>query len=595
MLLKREYLEMLEEVGDKELDINEFVKGEYEERERLIKNLLALELQDLIRPKDARNPRIFVLTEHGKKVLDIWKRLGKPQVERWLDSRIHMMLWTLWKTKSEAPKDWKTPLLERNFVNEEGKLRDEAIELLKVFEPGIRARKIRITRDLGGVLARIAPGPATTAALKNHPEDALDLLEAMDVIVYSAPDGGYYALTRLGRYLRMAIRELRPVAMEYILVNMKIIELVKKLIEGKELTDQEKFVLMNLGYMTVSEPTKAAKLLYKAIEELERGKYWETFTIGLTRVDQWVMKMIDYLWKKAETNPELKPTKSLIVDWFERHWKDIGMDEETRKELLFSDYTVGISLYRLEALELVDSYEEKSKLIYQLTDYGKQLLEVIEKGKIVEIPTYAIRPLVYADRGLPPFRSWIEEAAKEGLLGPGGMGRKGRKLAHLARVVKRRPLLTRMELLVLQKMLPSGQVQKIEELVKKFENPDEARAALYWLEMWGAVNFYDNDYVEITEIGENLKKALVATPPGIATPVHPHFLRVLEVIKELGSYEDIAEIVNRTRLTLGIVKDAIVVAREAKLLGKKDLTGEGELLLETVKEIQAHRETMAEE
>ncbi|UXD21957.1 hypothetical protein IPA_00175 [Ignicoccus pacificus DSM 13166] len=593
MMLKQKHLKMLEMLREKPLDINEFITGEYEEREDAILTLLSLELQGFVKPVDPKDPRVFTLTDAGKVVYDVWEALGKPKTDPWFDSAIHMMLWTLWKTGGAAPKDWVTPLKERGFLTEENKLNEEAKKLVEVFEPGKRERKIRVTRDLGAILARIPVGPASATTISKYPEDMLELLEAMGVLVYSAPDRGYYALTRLGRYLKEAIRELKPVAMEYVLVNKRIMDLVKKLIEGEELTEDEKLYLLNLGYLEGDRPSRAARLLYLAMKELERKEWWATFTVGLTRVDQWVMRVIDHLWKKAENNPELKPTKKLIQYWIERHRDEIGMDEETYKELEFSDYTIGIALYRLEALELVKSYEEKEKMIYELTDYGKRLLEVIKKGKVEEIPSYAVRPLIYADRGLPPFRLWIEEAIKWNLMGPGGAGTKAKELMRIARRVKRMPLLTKFEVLVLQKMLPSKQTEPVEELLKRFDDPEKARAALYWLELWGAVEFHGNGHVELTEIGEMLKHALVAVPPGVATPVHPHFLRVLQVIKELGNYEDIREIVNRTRLTLGIVKDAIVVAREAKLLGRKDLTGEGELLLKAVEEIQKHVEEWA--
>jgi len=591
VLLKQKHLEMMEKLSEKPLDINEFITGEYEEREDAIITLLALELQGLVEPIDPKDPRIFGLTKGGKKVYEIWVALGKPKAEPWLDSSIHMMLWTLWRTSQrDIPEDWRTPLKERGFLDDNYILRDEAIELVKTFEPGTLDRKIRITRDLGTVLARIPVGPASSNNLKKFPEESLELLEAMGTLVYNAPDKKYYALTRLGRYLKEAIRELRPVAMEYVLVNKRIMDMVKKLFEGGEISEDERIYLLNLGYLEGERPTRAARLLYRAIKELERREWWATFTVGLTRVDQWVLKTISHLWEKAQNNPELKPTKKLIKYWIENHRDELGMDEETYKELEFSDYTIGISLYRLEALELIYSYEEKEKMIYDLTEYGKRLLKVIEKGKVEEIPSYAVRALVYADRGLPPFRVWIEDAIRNNLMGPMGAGAKAREVMRIARLVKRMPLLTRFEVLVLQKMLPSGKSEPIEELLKRFEDVEKARASLYWLELWGAVEFHGNGHVELTTIGEKLKTALVATPPGVATPVHPHFLRVLKVIKELGNYEDIREIVNKTKLSLDVVKDAIIIAREAKLLGRKSLTSEGELLLDAVEEIQRHRE-----
>ncbi len=596
MLLKKKYMEVLEKFKDKEaIDMAELVPSEYEEAEEIIHVLLALELQGLIEPVSKERPREFKLTEAGKKVLEVWEEVGKPDVNRWLDSAIHAALWALWRTNAKAPKDWYTPLKERGFLNDDGTLNEAAKKLLEQFEPKVRPVKVRVTRDLGWVLAKTPPGLAFIKPLQRFPEEYVDLLEAMGALVFSSPDRKYYALTRFGRYLREAIRELRPVAMEYVLVNMKIVEAVKKLIEGKELNDEEKFLLMNLGYYRDGKPTRAAKWLYLAIKELERGEWWATFPVGLTRVDQWVLKTIDHLWKKAETNPELKPTKKLIKYWIENHRDEIGMDEETYKELEFTDYSIGIALYRLEAVRLVDSYEEKEKLIYELTEYGKRLLEVL--GQITEVPAHGVKTLVYADRGIPPYRTWIEEAIRWGLMGQLGAGTKAKELVRIARRVKRLPLITKLEHIVLQKTLPTRQSEPIDELVKRVTalgyDEEHVRAAIYWLEMWGAVEVYGNGYVELTEIGDMFKHALVATPPGVATPVHPHFIRVLQVIKELGSYEDLAEIVNRSRLTLGIVKDAIVVAREAKLLGRKDLTGEGELLLEAVKRVQEHVEEWA--
>ncbi len=592
MLLRPRHLSLLEKFKEgEELNIEDLIKGGYEESEAALYDLLILELQGFIEVPNPEQPRVFRITDVGKTVVDVWNKVGKPKADPWFDSAIHAMLWTLWKTGSDIPKDWYTPLKERGFVTD-SKLNEYAITLVKQFEPGVRKKKIRITRDLGFVLAKIPPTLASSEVLKRYPQEYIDLLLAMDIIVLSAPDRKYYALTRLGRYLREAIRELRPVGMEYVLVNMKIINMIKKLMTGGELSNEEKLLLTSLGYLREGRPTRAAKLLFLAIKEVEREEWWATLTVGLTRVDQWVLKVIDYLWKKAENNPELKPTKKLIYEWIERHRDEIGMDEETYKELKFSDYTIGLALHRLEALRLIDSFEEKGKLIYQLTEHGKRLLETL--GSITDVPPSAVKPLVYADRGLPPFREWIEEAINFSLMGPLGAGRKARELMRIARTVKRLPLLTKLELLVLHKALPSGKSEPMDSLITKLtvlgENYDEVKAAIYWLEMWGAIEVYGNGYVELTKIGEMLKTALVAAPTGIATPVHPHFIRVLEAVEKLGTYEDLAKIVNMTRLPLDVVKDAIVLAREAKLLGRKDLTEEGKLLLEAVREIQRHVE-----
>ena len=74
-------------------------------------------------------------------------------------------------------------------------------------------------------------------------------------------------------------------------------------------------------------------------------------------------------------------------------------------------------------------------------------------------------------------------------------------------------------------------------------------------------------------------------PAGIAVPVSPVIVRVLQAVREYGT-RDLATLVNKTRLTLESVRDALILAESAKLIGKGGgLTAAGRALLEAAEEL----------
>jgi len=557
------------EVLDEKLDEGWFHYREFVEKfgsaEEALRALLDLYSQGLL---DIRGEEEFIVTDHGRRIVEAWRSAGKPRAEPWLDSRIYSMLYASVKAGGRVPGEWGKLLEERGFATG-GELNPSGYIVYETL--GSSPKRLVVTKAIAAALISVPEGPAEKS---NYETRWLDTLEAMGLVARSVVNSAYMALTGPGRLLRRALMSVNIDAPYPALVNPGIVEALEAIERGESIPDEKRSMLGVIGYLTsTGKLTSAGRLVLAAVRMLQKPA--STPPSALSRWELLLMRRVREQWRKAETNPELAPTRKLLHELLEKEW---GMRH----------YSVGLALYQLEALGLIEEVydEELKRQVIRLTKLGELVLDA-SGGR--ETTAVAVRALVEADSGRSPSEKWISLAQHEGILGPGGPTRYGRILARASREAFRSLLVTNLEALIL-KRLPEQRSVPRDHVVKSFASQfeeDEVRLALDKLESKGLIETRLDDRIEISEVGLMVKYAILGVPSGVATPVNPHLIRVLEAVKRLGT-EDVARLVNETRLDVDTVKTALILARACKYLGRYgSLTGEGEMLLEAVRRLRA--------
>ena len=535
--------------------------------EQALRALLDLYSQGLL---DIRGEEEFLVTDYGRRIVEAWRSAGEPRVDPWLDSRIYSMLYASVRAGGRVPGEWRKLLEERGFMIGE-ELAPSGYIVYEVY--GESPKRLVVTKVIAAALLEVPEGPAEKTF---YATKWLDTLEAMGLLAKSVVNTSFYALTGPGRLLRMAFQRINIDAPYPALVNPGIIEALKRIEKGERLEEEKEKMLGVIGYLSgTGKLTYAARLVLRAYELLNKPIF--TPPTALSRHELRLMEAVREQWEKAKTNPELVPTRKLISEKLEPEWK-------------LKHYSIGLTLYQLEALGLIrEEINEKGKQVIKLTPFGERVLN-ISRGR--ETTAVAVKALVEADSGRSPSERWISLAQEQGVLGPGGPTSYGLVLARASREAERSILVTNLEALILKRLPDSRSIPRddlVKSLVQQGFEEEEVRTALDKLESKGLIETRLDDRVEISSVGLIVKQALLGVPSGVATPVHPHLIRVLEAIKKLGT-EDVAELVNETRLDLDTVKTAIILARACKYLGRYGtLTAEGEALLEAVKLLRSMR------
>ncbi len=538
-------------------------------REEALRALLDLFSQGLL---DMRGENEFVVTDYGRRIVEAWSSAGEPEVDPWLDSRVYSMLYASVRAGGRVPGEWRSFLEERGFVMGE-ELAPSGYIVYEVVREA--PKRLVVTKAIGVALLEVPEGPAEKMQYKTK---HLDTLEAMGLIARSVTNSAFMALTGPGRLLRMALQRLNIDAPYPALVNPGIIEALRTIESGGKLPEEKENMLGVIGYLSAGRKlTYAARLVLRAWEILNSPI--ETPPTALSSHELRLMQAIREQWDKAKTNPELAPTRKLLVEKLEGQWS-------------LRHYSVSLALYQLEALGLVrEETDEKGRQVVKLTSFGERVLN-LSRGR--ETTAVAVRALVEADSGRSPSEKWIGLAQSQGILGPGGPTSYGFALARASREAERSLLVTNLEMLILKRLPEQRSVLRddvVQSLVRQGYDEEEVRTALDKLETKGLIETRLDDRIEISRVGLLVKHALLGVPSGVATPVHPHLIRVLEAIQRLGT-EDVAELVNETKLDLDTVKTAIILARACKYLGRYgSLTAEGEALLEAVRMLREQRLT----
>ena len=292
--------------------------------------------------------------------------------------------------------------------------------------------------------------------------------------------------------------------------------------------------------------------------------------MALSSEEERLLRAIGEAWRDKE---ERRPNILVNKEWIARKHAELYGEEPDPQEL-------GLDLLHLESMGLVEEASEEGKTIYRLTRHGSEMLDLPGLGKGSPVP--AVKALTYPYAGLSPAIEWVEEGQRHETLGVGGPTKKGVMLARLS-AAPRSPMVTRPEALVLQRIPDEKSVPRPDLAAEAERAGGDPEEALSRLEARGLIETLPDGRVRLTRAGRLVKIALLGVPSGIATPIHPVLVRVLEAVERLGT-EDMATLVNETGLTLGSVRDALVLARAAKYLGRKGgLTASGRALLEALR------------
>ncbi len=493
----------------------------------------------------------FRITEKGRRLYRLWELAGKPEADPWIDSRVMTMVKAL-AYGGEAPSTWRPVLGDRGLLSEDGELNEVALELVDTLIFG--DQRPVVTKSMARQLLKAPQGPAK----REEYGERLPVFEAMDLVTGSVPTSAYYSLTSAGRLMRRLVARLNLDAPFPSVVNARVITAVRKLADGAPLGEEDRRMLGLLGYLKPDGGLDYTGRLLLDILDLYR-RVVRAPPAALGREDERVLIAVREAWERARENPNLEPDKEAI----ERAYRE-KYGEEPR------DLT--LSLLHLESMGLVERLEDRQDQ-FRPTAAGNTLATAPGAGS--GAPVLGVKALVLPWSFESPSIEWINTAREHGLVGVNGPTKRGDLLARLSET-PRRPLLTRLEVRVLQRIPAKKSVERatLEEVA-----PPEA---IDRLEARGLIETLPNGRIILTRVGAMLKNAVAGVSPGIAVPVSPLLVRVLKAVKELRT-DDVAKLVNETRLTLGEVKDALLLARAAKYLGRSwTLTGEGEMLLEAL-------------
>ncbi len=531
--------------------------------------LLDMYVQGLV---DLRNEREFQTTDQARRILEIWLSLDKPAVDPWIDSRIYTMLIATTEAGGYVPEPWSKILEERKllFRDEIGLEAYELVDSLEAME-----RRLVVTKAIAAEILSVPEGPAEKKYFGSV--KFLDSLEAMGLITRSLPNGAYISLTRAGRLLKKALSMLNIDAPYPVLLNYGIYAALNKVFSGEEISSDARTMLGLIGYLSgTGTPTKAASLALKAWRNIKNPP--ETPPFSVSHKELLLMRTIEEQWEKTKHNPEEAPTLKILKKKLEPGWKG-------------EYYSITLTLYHLESMGLINREVYEKREVFKLTSYGKNILSS-SHGK--PSSTIASRALIEPDALRGPREDWVAYARDEGLLGPGGPTRYGLALIRAARQSSKSLFLTGLEGLILKRLPETKSIDK-QHIIESFRKYTEDIAiALDKLETRGYIKTTPIGYIIITRIGKMIKKAIMGVEKGIATPINPPLITILKAVRELGT-DDIAKLVNKTKLDIDTVKTALILARKAKYIGKGySLTESGKLLLEIVEKIEKETENEKE-
>ena len=625
------------------LQLAESGKYRIEEGGEEEKTLIELERENLVR---LISPLEYTLTFWGKELSDVLRTmisrglLKSPEVWdenfRWIGSEVVSMIYSAKNSNGKAGNKVKEKLVERGFADSSGNINEFAEKVFEIYNSATPV--LEIDENLAEVIRKIPQGPGERNLLPKL-EHEINLLEAMRLIVFSIPNAQIYALTGLGQAVKEVLEIMPKVG--GVLISEDILEsFIKALDEGLEsLPEKSKEILFSLGLFDGE-----GQLLQAGEKLLEVYRLWRARSFAFHRTfhieifEQEILKAIESIEEKRQKGASILPTREEIVnEMFVRPLKEykyllsfygrkIDEDfnykkkEEIRKkfeelktvEELFKHFyekggrwrakmmeLVTQALYSLESFQLVETaLSEKGKIYYKLTEYGRKVLEDVKKHGVREISATAVKAITVTKREfISPNREWYEEAVEQNLVRNGVPTESGKLYSYLAYNIKRKPHLTKFELMVLRRIPKSGMF--LSELFASFDEvlKEEVHLALEKLQARGLLDILPNEGLLLTRAGELMKEATSPIPEGIVNPINPLLYKIVEAIAKVGTLyvkeekirvtpKQLKEIRKLTGLDEETFSSEIALLRVAGLLGQNSLLKSGIKLIEAVKEIQ---------
>jgi hypothetical protein len=639
MLIKKEHAIALFDLlkHEREREREDIYYNVTPEREPIFQEL---EFQNLA---ELYNPLEYGLTYWGRALVTLLEEMVEkgliPHPEhwdenfRWLGTEVITMIADSIENNDLVGELVEKALEERGFVEikrEEKKgefkvVNSYAKDIYTIFKNA--TPRLEISKELAEYIKQTPVGPNESGHL---PEGGRfpELLESMRLIAFSVPNSDIYAFTGLGKTVKDALNYIAP-SLPVLISEDILYSLIKILDEGFEaLTDTEKETLWELGLVDDEGN------LYPGGEKLvEVYRLWKdkeyppikTFNIEILEAE--LLKTVDYIWSEENPkNPEIVPTVEQIVHFLmekplkeykhlvEYYGRMINQDfnykkkEEIRKkfaevktieELFKSFYEKGNewyeklydvvqeALYTLEAFGLITSEEHKGKKVHKLTEHGEEVLNDMKQRGFREISSTAVKAITITNKEISaPNVDWYNRAVEEKLVGAGEPTVAGKLYSELAYKIRRLPHITRFELQVLHKIPAKGFFLK--DVYAQFDETwkEEVTYALNKLEARGYLNILQNEAVVLTEVGQLIKEALAGVPEGVAQPLTPIAVRILEALRKVGNLyvkeervrilpKNIEEALRLTGLDKETFDKELVVLRVAGLVGKTSINKAG--------------------
>ena len=205
--------------------------------------------------------------------------------------------------------------------------------------------RLEITRELANSMYSIQPGYTGRSGLQ-MPAEHIDLLEAMDLLIWSVPEGTVYALTALGQAVYEALHkggyapdDMPGYATYDAVLDEPILEVLALLVDqgSMALTSEQLLDLQTLGYVefdgTLSTAGQAAMQVYSLLQR-ESPEQIRTFAITEPEVE--LLAAVQQLTESvngAQPHPDKKMLRRALVDRMVKRYQDfVGRYGQSMKE-----------------------------------------------------------------------------------------------------------------------------------------------------------------------------------------------------------------------------------------------------------------------
>jgi hypothetical protein len=420
--------------------------------------------------------------------------------------------------------------------------------------------RLEIDGELANAIQRMIPGYSGRPA-PGLSGDFIDLLEAMELITWSLPDGRFYALTALGEAVYEALRK-GGYTLGAVVLDEPTLKLLAFLVDrGSEaLTADQREQLQALGFMGLDgHLTPAGEAALRAYALLQSERPVSVRTFALTEAEVEVLLTLHQLTARQENGgppPDLERLRKTLVEQLAERYREIvgrygrRLEERSalkrraaellgelrsRDEWFDSLWDLEELVASLEALALVRTESDGERTLYRLTPYGQRVVEEQQQEQIRAISSTAVKAVSMAvTRWTGLATSWVERAREEGLVGSGGgVTRAGRLYSWLAEHCPRQPMLTRVEAEVLANLPETEPGPFVSEYQASLEG-ERLAWALDKLEAHGLINRLADGQIVRTEAGQLLARA-VAGATKLAHPITPRIVRLLEAMRQVGT------------------------------------------------------------
>jgi len=516
----------------------------------------------------------FEIRREGLRLLETWNLAGRPEVDPWVDSRVYTMLYTAMAAGGVVDVEAWRPILEDRGLAAGGVLTGAASQLLDLV-PQLE-RSFVITKLMGKALARAPDGPARSDDYGR----LLPVYEAMGLVVGTVPSNAFYSLTAAGRFLKRAMLRANLDVPYPSIVNPRVLEALERVERGLGVEGELKTALGVIGFLKATGeldyPGRLVLAAYRSVRSMQRRRI---APMALSAHEERLVKAVVETWRdKVEGK---RPNILVNKEWIARKYQELWGEEPPGD--------LSLDLLHLESLGLVRETVEDEKQVYEPTREGEIVAELPGIGK--GAPVLGVKSITSPMNFESPAIEWVSLGMDHDIVAQGGPTKRGEKLARASQAA-RSPLVTRTEAAAIQRIPEGRSVERriLEESVKSAGgDPVEA---LDRLEARGLIETLPDGRIRLTYAGRLVKTALIAVPPGIAVPISPIIVRVIKAVSDYGR-DDIATIVNKTKLSLGTVKEALTIARSAKFIGKGGgLTAAGKALLEAYAALSTEEEKL---